>query len=456
MAMSLQEQLRAKRAEAERWIREREAEVRRAGAAAEVVGRQIYDRAIKTGERVVARTPSEIRQLGAAALQGRLPQALGGMVVKAATSSKATGAVRHPTAATKPGSRPPSTSTTLRRQIEAGVSGLVDEASFGLADHALAAGEAIGAAIRDGELNDVARDYDSIMASKRAADQYDAQHFGLARNVGRATGFVGSVALAGAPGMGRAILARVPKGRVARQVAELGLRYGPDPRGLTAMSALGGTAAGAIDQVVGDTIAGRQTTVRDLAAAGTGGALGGVATRFLGPGFGGQVVGGSTSVLGDIANRREVSLENAARSAQLGGVLGAVGGEVGVRQMSNLGSRAKGRVGDTLSEIKAIVRGERLTGSQQRIKLEPTGSRDGGYTVADVVSINPRTGRPVLTEAKMGPWASLSPRQIQARNQFGDDYVTDFWSFSDVGKASGAAIAPVGAGLVDRSEPPRR
>lgn len=456
MAMSLQEQLRAKRAEADRWIRERNAEVRRAGAAAEAVGRRIYDRAIKTGERVVARTPSEIRQLGAAALQGRLPEALGGMVVKAATSPRAKAAVRPPSVAAKPGSRPPSASTTLRRQVEAGVSGLVDEASFGLADHVLAAGEAVGAAIRDGELDDVVRDYDSSMAAKRAADQYDAQHYGFARNVGRATGFVGSVALAGAPGLGRAVLASIPKGRAARQVAELGLRYGPDPRGLTAMSALGGTAAGVIDQAVGDTIAGRQTTVGDLATAATGGALGGVATRYLGPGFGGEVAGGSTSVLGDIANGRDVSLENAARSAQLGAVLGAVGGEAGVRQVRNLGSRAKGRVGDTLSEIKAVVRGERITGSQQRIKLEPTGSRDGGYTVADIVSIDPQTGRRIVTEAKMGPWASLSPRQIQARNQFGDDYVTDFWSFSDVGKASGAAIAPVGAGLVDRSEPPRR
>jgi hypothetical protein len=259
------------------------------------------------------------------------------------------------------------------------------------------------------------------MDAKRAQDEYDAEHYGLARNAGRATGFIGSVAVAGAPGLGRAVLAAVPQKALKSQVAKLGLRYGPDPRGLTAMSALGG-----------------------------------VATRFVGPGFGGEVAGGSTSVLGDVANSREVSLENAARSAQLGAVLGAIGGEVGVRKVRDLGNQAKGRVGDTLSKVKAISRGEKVTGSQQRIKLEPTGKRGGGYTVADVVSHDPRTGRMIVTEAKMGPSASLSPRQIQARNQFGDAYVTDFWSFSDVGKASGAAVAPFGAGLVDRSEPPRR
>lgn len=456
MALSLQEQLRAKRAETERWIRAREAEVRRAAAEAEAVGRRIYERTIKTGQQVMARTPAEIRQLGIAAAQGRLPEALGGMVVKAVVPPKAKPAVRTASAATTSGPRSPTPSSTVRRQVEAGVSGLVDEASFGLADHVLAAGDAVGAAIRDGGLDDVFRDYDASMAIKRAEDEYDAQHYEVARNVGRATGFVGSVALAGAPGLGRAVLAAVPKGRVVQQVAKLGVRYGPDLRGLTTMSALGGTAAGVIDQAVGDTLAGRQTTVGDLAASAIGGGLGGVATRFVGPGFGGEVAGGSTSVLGDVANSREISLENAARSAQLGAVLGAVGGEVGVRKVRDLGSQAKGRVGDTLSKVKAISRGERITGSQQRIKLEPTGKRDGGYTVADVVSHDPRTGRTIVTESKMGPSAKLSNRQIQARDQLGDDYVTDFWSFSDVGKASGAAVSPFGVGLVDRSEPPRR
>ena len=77
MAMSLQEQLRVKRAETERWIREREAQLRRAAAGAEAKGRQVYADAIKTGQKVLARTPAEIRALGEAAMQGRLPPAVG-------------------------------------------------------------------------------------------------------------------------------------------------------------------------------------------------------------------------------------------------------------------------------------------------------------------------------------------------------------------------------------------
>lgn len=84
MAMSLQEQLRAKRIEAERWIRAREAQVRRTAAAAEPKGREVYAQTIKTGQRVLARTPAEIRGLGEAALRGQLPQALGRAAVTAA------------------------------------------------------------------------------------------------------------------------------------------------------------------------------------------------------------------------------------------------------------------------------------------------------------------------------------------------------------------------------------
>jgi hypothetical protein len=76
------------------------------------------------------------------------------------------------------------------------------------------------------------------------------------------------------------------------------------------------------------------------------------------------------------------------------------------------------------------------------------------WTVADMVSTDRRTPLKV-NEAKLGPEAELRNRQLQAREQFGDAYIADFWRYSDVGKAGGAALSPYGAHFTDERDSQR-
>jgi hypothetical protein len=289
------------------------------------------------------------------------------------------------------------------------------------------------------------------MAEKRAADAYDAEHFGTARNVGRVAGFVGSVAAMGAPGLARAAVAAIPRGRAAEQVVRLGLRYAPDPRGYAKMMAMGGAGTGIVDQFATDLMTGQRSTPGEFLAAAGGGAVGGFGTRYVGPVLGGGAGGAATSVLSDLASGRRPSLDNALEAGRLAAVFGGIGDGLGQRWAKKLSPWEKGKLGDTLSAVKAGARGEDVVRQQARVYLEPQ-----GYTVADNISV-PR-GLPderinwILNESKLGPYASLTDRQEQALREFGNRYVVDFWRYSDVGKMSGGALAPYGANYADGRE----
>jgi len=448
MAMSLQEQLRAKRAEAERWIREREAQVRRAAAGAEAKGRQVYADTIKTGREVLARTPAEVRALGVAAMQGRLPQAVGGAMVKGAVRGVAPRA-RAPAVASrapaKPGPKPTAHVTQeAGRQLKAAASGFVDEATFGLADHLLAGGDAAVQAIRDRDVSGVLDDYSTAMAVKRSEDEFDAKHYGAARGVGQVAGFVGSVAALGAPAVTRALVVRLPRGgAIIRDVAK-GVTRGPDPRGLTKMAAAGGALAGAVDQVAADILTGRSSDARDRLGATIGGAVGGVATRFAGPTAGGAAGGVTTSMVTDLLHGKAPSLEAAFDDGHAAAFLGRAGDIASRHWIAGLDKAAKGQVGETLSRLKTVVRGDEIIGTQKRVGLG-----NGRYTVADEVGVNPRTNEGFIGESKMGPGARLTKNQKLAQKQYGDLYILDRWRFSDVGRAAGGAAAPLGANLGD-------
>src|SRR5690349_16301233 len=87
LAMDWRDKLRAARDATAREINLRNAQLQRFGANAEAVGREVYARTIRTGDAVAAATPSEIRALGIAALQGRLPQAIGQQAAEKAVRS---------------------------------------------------------------------------------------------------------------------------------------------------------------------------------------------------------------------------------------------------------------------------------------------------------------------------------------------------------------------------------
>lgn len=455
MAMSLHEQLRAKRAEAERWIREREAQARRAAAAAEAKGRQVYRDTIKTGQKVLARTPSEIRALGAAAIQGRLPQAVGEVVVKEAVrrvAPRAGSPVAASRGPSKPGPRPAlPTAREAGRQLEAAASGFVDEATFGLADHVLAGGSAVVEAIRDRDISGALDDYSEAMAAKRQQDEFDAKHYGAARRTGQVAGFAGSVIALGAPAVTRALVTKLPRGAaIMRDVAKAATR-GPDPRGLTKAAAVGGGFAGGVDQIVADVLTGRSGDAQDQLGSTVGGAVGGVATRFVGPTVGGAVGGVTTAMVTDLLHGKAPSLEEALDDGRGAALFGRFGDIAGRQWVANLKPGAKGEVGEILSRFKTVMRGDEIVETQKRVSIG-----DGRHTVADEWIENPRTGKKLIGESKMGPSSRLTDNQKRAQELYGDRYVLDEWRFSDVGAAAGAGAAPLGANFGDEDPGPLR
>jgi len=447
--MSWQEELRAKRAATERWINQKNAEVRRVAAEAEARGRQVYADTIRTGQQVWARTPSEVRRLGVAAVQGRLPQALAEEAIRQ-VRGQPPGPQRTKTAA--PAAKP-KPKIDASRELQAGVSGFVDEASFGAADHILAAGDAVKAAIADRNIDGLVGDYGRSMDEKRASDAYDDKHHAVSRNTGRVLGFAATVAPLGAPAVGRAMLMFGPRAARTARAMSSGSRYGLNTKGLTEMAAVTGASAGVLEQAATDTLTGRQATAGDYLRAGASGALGGVGTRWVGPIVGGSVGGASSSVIDDALAGREISVGDMIGAAHGGGMLGGIGGALGTYHIATRSPKAKGEVGEMLTRTKVVARGDGpVRGANERLDLD-----EGGYTVTDARGGG--DGAPLkIFESKMGPGASKTRRQRQAEDQFGDNYYTDGWRFSDVGKAQGLAAAPLGYQAWDRSrgEPRRR
>lgn len=439
--MGWQEDLRAKRAETERWIRQREAELRRTAGQAEARGRQVYANAIRTGQQVLARTPAELRRLGVAALQGRLPQAVAEEAIRRVVRDQPPAAARTNTAAK------PKPKIDASRELKAGLSGFVDEASFGAADHVLAAGNAVKQAVEDRDFGRLVGDYSHSMAEKRANDAYDDEHHALSRNTGRVLGFAATVAPLGAPVVGRAMLALGPRAARAARAMSSGSRYGLDTKGLTGMAAATGGSAGVMEQIATDTLTGRRGAIGDYVRAGVSGAAGGVGTRWLGPVAGGGVGGASASVIDDVLAGREISVGNMIGSAHGGALLGGIGNNFGTYRAATSSSNAKGRMGELLTRTKVVARGDGpVHGSGQRLYLN-----GGGYTVTDARGFGPeRTER--IFESKLGPNARQTTRQGQAQAQYGDDYYVDGWRFSDIGKANGLALSPLGYQLGDRSD----
>ncbi|WP_293376124.1 hypothetical protein [Phenylobacterium sp. SCN 70-31] len=455
------------------WMQERNAQLRQGASKLYGLGVQAYAEAIRKGEQVKARTTAEVIDLGRdvarridmtkAALQSKPRPVTSAAPVKPSPKAVSPSSGPGPVAAAKPST----SSGSAKEQLRAAVSGAADEFTFGLADRVLAAGDALA----EEGLRNFAQNYQANMEQKRADDEYDARHYGLARNSGRAVGMVGSLAAMGAPAVARSAVVLAPRvfraarsgasvapaltpalSRGAAQAQKLGIKYGPDPLGLTKLAVVGGAGAGATDQYVGDMLTGRQTDLREMAAAAVGGALGGLATRYAGATAGGASGGATTSVLQDFVRGDDVSFDNALRSAQLSGLLGGVASRYLTNKVSNFPSKIKGNFGEVMSGLKAVARDDDILQQQARVYLKPV-SKPKEYTVADHVLRSP-DGQVRYNESKLGPSATLTDRQVQAMNQFGDRYIVDHWRFADVGKAGGMAVAPFGFTLSD-DEPSR-
>ena len=72
MGVDLGGRLRAEAEEKRRWFEARARDVARDAGLLDAKAREVYAHAIRTGQRVVAATPSQVRELGLAAVTGRL------------------------------------------------------------------------------------------------------------------------------------------------------------------------------------------------------------------------------------------------------------------------------------------------------------------------------------------------------------------------------------------------
>jgi hypothetical protein len=486
MGRSLEDRLKAELDEKKRWFEDRARAVANA-ANLEARGRQVYADAIRTGRNVLARTPQEIRALGRLASDGDR---------RALAITKPTA---HPPAASQPhqaapkAAPRPAAGAGVMRQGQAGLSGAVDEFTFGLADRGLAAADALS----KGGVAGFGDRYAHEMATKRAEDAYDEAHYGGARNVGRAVGFAGSLAATGGFGLGgvaakgaagaaRLVGAantsqRVLKlGGVTRRLAETVSSTkrvaNLSGKGLTTLAAGGGAASGIAGQAVTDAMSGRRGGVGDYVGAGLGGAVGGLAMRaglplarsgasrerslaggvgraLRDPRLAGAVEGSATAAFQALANGGIPTPMEVAEAAR-GGAIGARFGDLIGKYGSNaLPSAVKGQLGEYLSVLKTRAGGEGhplYSGRGPEFDARMPGAVDGpgiqqdvylskGKTIADHVT---RDGTAV--EAKFGRWADLTTSQKLARKELTDRYRIDHWLPSDIGRAAGAGVAALG------------
>ncbi|WP_374472795.1 hypothetical protein [Phenylobacterium sp.] len=401
----------------------------------EALGYAVVKRAIRTGQDVLARTPSEVRQLGLAAVQGRLPQELAGAVAKkvaqaAAPAPKANSSARKAVVKQEP------PKNTAGQQVRAAVSGAVDEFTLGTADHVLSAGEAL----LDGGVQGVGDRYATEIRQRRAEDAYDSENYGAARTTGRAVGFIGGLAATGGVASAtRAGLSGAPQAaKLLAAVAKAPkLKHGVDSRGLVQFAAGSGAAAGAASQVVEDAAGGRVSSPGQYGAAALGGAAGGVATLRYGPMRGGAIGGASDAAGSDIAAGRMPSAGDAIGAAHGAALLGKAGDVLGTYRTAALSSHLKGKVGEALSYGKTLARGKVPDVRKDGVPIgngkkvsKPDQKIDDDYL-----------------DAKMGPYADLTPNQRRLKkmqDDSGREFIIDAWQFRDVGKAAGILAAPFG------------
>jgi hypothetical protein len=97
---------------------------------------------------------------------------------------------------------------------------------------------------------------------------------------------------------------------------------------------------------------------------------------------------------------------------------------------SGLSPKRKGQLGEDLSAIKTVLRGDWPSGAHEPVPVS------GGRTYVDIPTV-----RGGLTESKFGPFARLRPRQREAQQEYGDRYRVDQWTPKHVGHIAGGAAA---------------
>lgn len=459
---------RAVERSAEQWMRRRAAE---AAAARQMMraGQRVWERAIRTGEDIVARTPGEIRAIGAGIVSATTPgdarlrqpstarrvapRALLAPLAPAAAAGRLTtidwrrAAQEHP------------------RQAMAALHGAADELTFGAADWASAGLRTLA----EGGIDDWGDRIHDNMEEERSQDRYDAEHYGAARLAGQAAGTVGSMFIPGG--------AIVRGGRLATTAARLALRGGRLGRALPAAGRVlaraeraaarllplrkpGAAATSAAERVAWllgpgavnagvqagvDLALGQTPTWQDVGGAFAGGVMAGRA-RGLRPAQAAALSAAATSAYQDRFNGREVSPVRAAESAMLGSMFSHLAGGRALRaaQAPTVG---KGAVGEAMGATRMLINGRlprlsfvRTPWGQPLERIQGTGR--GWYP--DAQSGNMRF------EFKLGDARPLQGSQRLAREWLGDNFTLYHFVPEDVGQLAGMGAGFFGNPLADR------
>lgn len=431
MGRSLNDRLRQFEADKDRWFQERTAQASQLERDLENAGRQAWNDATRAGVNLVARTPQELRALGAEVLRGQQSPSTAG--------SPANGPVSPDRSSAKPVAAAP---TSQRLQIDR-PSFVSRQAWNGLmqADAAVRGatnifgGDQFAAgmdALVFGGLDHWRQRYDANLAQEKARDRYDASNRGAAQAAGQIGGTALGLALVG-PGEGVASIAPRLPGAATLTGREAAALLG------------GGAGTGLAMQTASDIAAGgRRSSVGDKAGAALGGAAGAAALP-LGPGRAAAVGGWVTSAAQDVFNGRPLSLERAGQSAIASNILGGVAGRIGARASNDLPMAAKGRLGEAMGDVRSTVNGERrLWAPKSRDYID-----EDTYWYPD--ARDTRTLR-LRTEDKFGYGAELSPNQTQAQSAVGPDFRLNHFTPGDVGSLTSLPAGPFGAQWVSRDD----
>ena len=428
MAETFGERMRRLDDEKDRWFRDRSVQASRLQRDLENAGREAWSAATRAGVDLAARTPQELRALGARILDGRYqarpePRAAGAAVSRDHQSRDGKPAAQpvQPSHLTKPSGGGGQAWRTAM-QADAALRGAANVMTLGGADHFAAGMDALVG----GGLDHWRQRYDANLAQERARDRFDA----LARSGAQAAGQIGGTLLGlGLVGPVDAALASAP--RLAGTAALTGRE---------AAAVLGGGAlAGLGIQTVSDIAAGgRRSSLGDKAGAALGGAAGAAALP-LGPGRAGAVAGWVTSAAQDAFNVQPISLKRAGESAIAGNLFGGLTGRAGANAANRLSSSSKGRLGEAMGDAKSTIGGQRRVWTPK--------SRDyiaeGDYWYPDG-----RSG-PMRFEDKFGYGAELSRNQTRAQAALGANFKLYHFTPDDIGGIVSMPAAAVGARMVN-------
>lgn len=419
--------------DSEAWLRERAAQASQSLQDLEHAGREAWNTATRAGIGVAARTPQELRALGARVLDDRRQAAVGRDSANPAldrggqSSPVVTATVpSSPTYITKPsfvGDEP----WNAIMQADAAVRGAANVLTFGGADHFAAAMDALVGGGVDGW----SQRYEANLAQEHARNQYDASHRSTAQKVGQVGGTLLGVGLMGPADGTIGFGTRLP-GAAALTGREAGTLLGA------------GAGTGVLAQTVSDIATGRSSSVGDMAGAALGGAAD-VAALPLGPGRAGALGGWVTSAARDLFNGRPIALDQAGDSAMAGGLFGDFAGRMGTSAANDLSTAAKGRLGETLGDVRSAIGGQpREWAPKARDYISPD-----TYWYPDGLSGSTRF------EDKFGYGAELSPNQTQAQTALGSDFKLFHFIPDDIGSFASVPAALFGQQAVNGLAPSR-